>query len=89
MKRAWRNFLDSGKAAERSLAIPCGAQVANVRTLLAQACANLSLQTLFTGDSESFLRFQVPPKISQALSRFPAWLSTPTGVEEFMFLLHQ
>ena len=28
MQRAWRNFLDSEKAAERSLAIPCGAQAA-------------------------------------------------------------
>ena len=50
MKRAWRNFFTSERAAGRSLAIPCGAQIANVRTLLAQACANLSLETLFTGD---------------------------------------
>ena len=138
MKRAWRNLLDSEKATERSLAIPCGAQIANVRALLEQACANLSLEALFTGDPShsfacscpsqfpktfpttfsmelrgkcdrepssaeglgttrpncteacrKFLTFQVPPKISQALLRFLSWLSAPTSVEEFMFLLHK
>ena len=79
MKRAWGNFLILEISHKVSSVASSRTANANLRTLLAQACANLGLEVLFTGDPSHSVAYLNIPNMGFAFAT----------MGEFMVPLHQ